>query len=86
VRAIFPTSSTAVGFSILAQGFPFIPPEPRTAGLARITFNLGELFALDGLAVWNFNGFNQVGVQDVIVLGSTDGINFTPKTSSWQRG
>ena len=49
---------------------------PVTSG--SITFNLGGLFALDGLAVWNFNGFNQDGVKDVIVLGSTDGINFTP--------
>jgi hypothetical protein len=49
---------------------------PVTSG--SITFNLGGLFALDGLAVWNFNGFNQGGVKDVIVLGSTDGINFTP--------
>jgi hypothetical protein len=25
------------------------------------------------MAIWNFNGFNQVGVKDVIVLGSADG-------------
>ena len=43
-----------------------------------ITFDLRGLYALDGMAVWNFNGFNQVGVKDVIVLGSADGINFTP--------
>jgi len=48
---------------------------PVTSGT--ITFNLGGLYALDGMAVWNFNGFNLVGVKDVIVLGSTDGINFT---------
>jgi hypothetical protein len=49
---------------------------PVTSGV--ITFDLGGLYALDGMAVWNFNGFNLVGVKDVIVLGSTDGINFTP--------
>jgi hypothetical protein len=49
---------------------------PVTSG--SITFDLGGLYALDGMAIWNFNGFNLVGVKDVIVLGSTDGINFTP--------
>lgn len=48
---------------------------PVTAG--SILFDLGGLYALDGMAIWNFNGFNLVGVKDVIVLGSTDGINFT---------
>ena len=48
---------------------------PVTSG--SITFDLGGLYALDGIAIWNFNGFNEVGVKDVIVLGSTDGINFT---------
>jgi hypothetical protein len=48
---------------------------PVTSG--SITFDLGGLYALDGMAVWNFNGFNLTGVKDVIVLGSTDGINFT---------
>jgi hypothetical protein len=48
---------------------------PVTSG--SITFDLGGLYALDGMAIWNFNGFNQTGVKDVIVLGSTDGINFT---------
>jgi hypothetical protein len=49
---------------------------PVTSG--SITFDLGGLYDLDGMAIWNFNGFNQDGVKDVIVLGSTDGINFTP--------
>jgi hypothetical protein len=49
---------------------------PVTSG--SITFDLGGLFALDGMAIWNFNGSNLVGVKDVNVLGSTDGINFTP--------
>ena len=49
---------------------------PVTSG--SITFDLGGLYDLDGMAVWNFNGFNLDGVKDVIVLGSTDGINFTP--------
>jgi len=48
---------------------------PVTSG--SITFDLGGLYDLDGMAIWNFNGFNQDGVKDVIVLGSTDGINFT---------
>jgi hypothetical protein len=41
-------------------------------------FDLRGLYALDGMAVWNFNGFNLDGVKDLVVLGSTDGINFTP--------
>jgi len=48
---------------------------PVTSG--SITFDLGGLYELDGMAIWNFNGFNLDGVKDVIVLGSTDGINFT---------
>ena len=50
---------------------------PVTTG--SIVFDLGGLYALDGMAVWNFNGGdNTVGVKDLIVLGSTDGVNFTP--------
>ena len=49
---------------------------PVTSG--SITFDLGGLYDLDGMAIWNFNGFNQDGVKDVIVLGSTDGVSFTP--------
>jgi len=48
---------------------------PVTSG--SITFDLGGLYALDGMAVWNFNGFNLVGVKDVNILASIDGINFT---------
>jgi len=45
-----------------------------------ITFDLGGLYALDGMAVWNFNGFNSstVGVKDLSILNSIDGVNFTP--------
>jgi hypothetical protein len=35
------------------------------------------LYDLDGMAVWNFNGFNLDGVKDVNILGSTDGVSFT---------
>ena len=50
---------------------------PVTTG--SIVFDLGGLYALDGMAVWNFNGGdNTVGVKDVIVLGSTNGVDFTP--------
>jgi len=49
--------------------------EPVTSGI--ITFDLGGLYALDGMAIWNFNGFNLTGVKDVNILGSTDGTNFT---------
>jgi hypothetical protein len=50
---------------------------PVTAG--SIVFYLGGSYALDGMAIWNFNGGdNTVGVKDLIVLGSTDGVNFTP--------
>jgi hypothetical protein len=48
---------------------------PVTSGV--ITFDLGGLYALDGMAIWNFNGFNLTGVKDVNILGSTDGTNFT---------
>jgi hypothetical protein len=50
---------------------------PVTSG--SITFDLGRLYALDGMAIWNFNGGdNTVGVKDLSVLGSTDGVHFTP--------
>ena len=50
---------------------------PVTTG--SIVFDLGGLYALDGMAVWNFNGGdNTVGVKDLVVLGSIDGVNFTP--------
>jgi len=49
---------------------------PVTSG--SITFDLGGLYDLDGMAIWNFNGFNLVGVKDVSIFASTDGINFTP--------
>jgi hypothetical protein len=48
---------------------------PVTSG--SITFDLGGLYALDGMAVWNFNGFNQTGVKDLNIFASTDGVNFT---------
>src|SRR5262245_42262396 len=41
---------------------------PVTTG--SIVFGLGGVYALGGMAVWNFNGGdNTVGVKDVIVLG-----------------
>ena len=42
-----------------------------------ITFNLGGLHNLDGMAVWNFNTANIFGVQALTVAGSTDGVNFS---------
>jgi hypothetical protein len=48
---------------------------PVTSG--SIIFDLGGMYDLDGMAVWNFNGFNQTGVKDLNIFGSTDGINFT---------
>ena len=41
-----------------------------------VTFNLGGLYNLDGMAVWNFNSINSRGVNAVTVTGSTDGVTF----------
>ena len=41
-----------------------------------ITFDLGDVFDLDGLAVWNFNGNNTAGINGLTIDGSLDGIAF----------
>ena len=38
-----------------------------------ITFDLGGVFDLDGMAIWNFNGNNNFGVKDLTIDGSVDG-------------
>jgi len=45
-------------------------------GPGSITFDLGGLFDLDGMAIWNLNGGGGGGVKDLSILGSTDGITF----------
>jgi hypothetical protein len=48
-----------------------------TVATGTVTFTLGSLYSLDGMAVWNFNANNTAGVQAVTVSGSTDGVNFS---------
>jgi PEP-CTERM motif len=43
-----------------------------------ILFDLHGVRNLTGMAVWNFNGFSGFGVKLVSVLGSLDGIHFSP--------
>ncbi len=43
-----------------------------------IVFDLHGTYKLTGMAVWNFNQSNGFGVKDVTVLGSLDGIKFSP--------
>jgi hypothetical protein len=38
-----------------------------------ITFNLGGVFDLDGMAVWNFNSGATAGIKDLTIEGSLDG-------------
>ena len=47
-----------------------------TAG--QITFDLGSVFAIDGMAVWNFNNVSTFGVNRVNVLSSLDGVTYSP--------
>lgn len=49
---------------------PDVPP-------GSITFDLGGLFDLSGMAVWNFNANSDSGVQRLQIFGSTDGSNFS---------
>jgi hypothetical protein len=49
----------------------------------QITFNLGGLFSVDSFSFWNQNGggpglAGSTGIQNVQVLVSTNGIDFTP--------
>lgn len=43
-----------------------------------ITFDLGGVFALDGMAVWNFNAFSVFGINGLTIDGSLDGILYAP--------
>lgn len=42
-----------------------------------VDFNLHGTYSLGGLAVWNFNGVNTVGVKDVAIFTSLDGSNYS---------
>jgi F5/8 type C domain len=42
-----------------------------------ITFNLNGTYSLAGFSLWNFNGFNTIGIKNVNIFTSTDGTNFT---------
>lgn len=43
-----------------------------------ITFDLGGVFALDGMAVWNFNANSLYGINGLTIDGSLDGISYAP--------
>jgi len=42
-----------------------------------VLFDLGGIFDLSGMDVWNYNAGNSFGVQRLSVLGSLDGTNFS---------
>jgi len=56
-----------------AQGNVWATMDANTGSL---TFDLGGLHALDGLAIWNFNGNNSFSVRNLTVLGSADGTHY----------
>lgn len=43
-----------------------------------ITFNLGGVFDLDGMAIWNFNANSIFGIDDLTIDGSLDGVTYAP--------
>lgn len=43
-----------------------------------ITFDLGSVFDLDGMAVWNFNAATIGGMQALTIDGSLDGSTYAP--------
>jgi hypothetical protein len=43
-----------------------------------ITFDLGGIFDLDGMAVWNFNSNNIYGIARLTIDGSLDGNSYAP--------
>ncbi len=42
-----------------------------------ITFNLGGSYNLSGFSFWNYNDVNSIGIRDVSILTSTDGLAYT---------
>lgn len=73
-------SLTALHFSTLPNNSWVSAPGVLTG---QITFNLGRLLSIDSFSFWNQNGggpglSGSTGIQNVQVLISTDGINFTP--------
>ncbi len=48
-----------------------------TGANSQLDFDLGDLYALAGMAVWNANGsFSSRGINTVQILFSTDGVNY----------
>ncbi|MEM8946597.1 MAG: discoidin domain-containing protein [Planctomycetota bacterium] len=54
---------------------PQATPKPDING--QIDFDLGGLYSIDSFAVWNTTFPNEVGVNDISVETSTDGVNFS---------
>lgn len=49
-----------------------------TGANSQLDFDLGDLYALAGMAFWNANGaFAGRGINAVQILSSTDGVNYT---------
>ncbi len=66
-----------------AGSFPNNSWVSSTSLTGQITFNLGGLFSVDNFSFWNQNGggpgaAGSTGIQNVQVLLSTNGIDFTP--------
>jgi hypothetical protein len=53
-----------------------------TPAMGHIIFDLGEVYDLDGMAVWNFNGEPKIGIKDLTISGSLDGASFAPITGA----
>lgn len=53
--------------------------KPSDAAPGTVTFDLGSSYEIDRIAVWNYNGSSSttVGVKDLTVSTSTDGVNYT---------
>lgn len=43
-----------------------------------IRFDLGDVFDVDGMAVWNFNAPSSIGINDITITSSVDGVSLTP--------
>lgn len=72
------------GLSSYTTGATHDAGDPTNAWVAAgsttgtITFDLGGVFNLDGMAVWNFNATNAYGINGLTIDGSLDGITYSP--------
>ncbi len=58
--------------TVIAPGFEWFTPEDVTT--ATVTYDLGSVFSIDRLALWNEEG---AGINNFNLLSSTDGVNFS---------